>query len=67
LKADTAAAALNEAVEPNPKLSEHIFAYQDGEIEVSKEFLRRLLKFFEVPENRKHLDEGERRKKARAK
>lgn len=35
--------------------SEHIFANADGEIEVSKEFLLKLIEFFEKPENRKRL------------
>ena len=36
--------------------SQHIFAYADGEIEVSKDFLLRLVKFFDDPENRKRLE-----------
>ena len=35
--------------------SEHIFVACDGEIEVSKEFLRKLVAFFDNPENRKML------------
>jgi len=35
--------------------SNHIFAYADGEIEVSKEFLIQLIEFFECEENRKRL------------
>jgi hypothetical protein len=38
--------------------SEHIFAYADGEIEMSKEFLRKLVKFFDDPANRKKLEDG---------
>ena len=38
--------------------SEHIFVACDGEIEVSKEFLRKLVAFFDKPSNRKMLDEG---------
>lgn len=38
--------------------SEHIFAAADGEIEVSKEFLRKLVAFFDKPENRKKLEDG---------
>jgi len=37
--------------------SEHIFAYADGEIEISKDFLRRLVKFFDKPERRRMLEE----------
>ena len=37
--------------------SEHIFAYADGEIEISKEFLLKLVEFFDNPENRKRLIE----------
>jgi hypothetical protein len=48
-------AALNKAAAPNPQLSEHIFAYQDGEIEVSKKYLLKLVEFFDKPENRKRL------------
>ena len=36
--------------------SEHIFAATDGEIEVSKEFLLKLVKFFDEPKNRKILE-----------
>jgi hypothetical protein len=32
--------------------SEHIFCYQEGEIEVSKEFLLELVKFLDHPSNR---------------
>jgi hypothetical protein len=42
-----------------PRLSDHIFAAQDGEFEVSKEFLRRLVSFFDKPANRKLLDDGD--------
>jgi len=35
--------------------SEHIFVYGDGSIEVSKEWLRELLQFFNQPENAKYL------------
>ena len=38
--------------------SKHIFANADGEIEVSKDFLRRLIAFFDDPDNRKRLEEG---------
>lgn len=38
--------------------SEHIFANADGEIEVSREFLKKLVAFFDKPENRKMLDES---------
>jgi hypothetical protein len=38
--------------------SEHIFSYGDGEIEISKEFLRKMLSFFDDPQNRKRLEEG---------
>jgi hypothetical protein len=37
--------------------SEHIFAAGDGEIEMSKEFLLKLVKFFDNPENRKRLEQ----------
>ena len=37
--------------------SEHIFAYADGEIEMSKDFLRRLVKFFDAPERRRMLED----------
>jgi hypothetical protein len=36
--------------------SEHIFAAADGEIEISKEFLLKLVKFFDNSENRKRLE-----------
>lgn len=36
--------------------SNHIFAYADGEIEITKDFLRRLVGFFDIPENRKKLE-----------
>lgn len=42
---------------PREHLSEHIFANADGEIEVSKAFLRKLVAFFEYPENRKLLED----------
>ena len=35
--------------------SEHIFTYLDGEIEVSKEFLLELLKYFDDSKNRKNV------------
>lgn len=38
--------------------SQHIFVAGDGEIEMSKEFLRKLVAFFDKPENRKRLGDG---------
>lgn len=38
--------------------SEHIFVAGDGEIEISKEFLRKLVAFFDDPANRKRLEDG---------
>jgi hypothetical protein len=35
--------------------SEHVFANADGEIEISKEFLTKLVEFFDLPENRDRL------------
>jgi len=37
--------------------SEHIYAYGDGAIEVSKEWLRDLLAFFTEPKNAEYLKE----------
>jgi hypothetical protein len=57
-KAERVADALNLAERealPRPKLSEHIFASQDGEIEVSKQFLRKLVAFFDNPKSRRML------------
>jgi hypothetical protein len=42
----------NETI-PDHGRSEHIFAYQDGEIEISKEALLELVKFLDDPGNRK--------------
>lgn len=36
--------------------SEHIYAAADGEIEISKEFLRKIVKFFDNPKNRQRLE-----------
>lgn len=36
----------------------HIFATGDGHVEISKEYLRKMLEFFERPENKKYLEEG---------
>lgn len=38
-----------------PGISAHVFVYEDGAIEVSKEWLRALLEFFAKPENAEHL------------
>ncbi len=36
---------------------EHLFATGDGCVEVSKEYLRKLVKHFTYPSNREHLEE----------
>ena len=59
-KAETTVTALNllmQEQQPKPRLSEHIFVSEDGAFEVSKEFLRRLVEFFDRPDNRKLLEE----------
>jgi hypothetical protein len=58
-KAEQIVAGLNKLDEPDhiSGLSEHIFANQDGEIEMSKEFLRRLVDFFDDIKNKKYLKE----------
>ena len=37
-------------------ISEHIFAYDEGYVELSNEFLKKLVKFFDKPKNRALLE-----------
>jgi hypothetical protein len=59
LKAEQIAAAMNtlDDSKRSRHLSDHIFAYQDGEIEISKAFLRKLVLFFDNAKHRKLLEE----------